>query len=132
MGCSTRLRFNWRFGWTGANAMNRGERDRFDVLLEQVIDALPRRVRDLLQEAPLIVDDRPSEQLLAELGMNPHDELLCGLHSGVPLTERSVTHSGELPETIHLFREGILEEAGGWERWQDDDEQWQGGDDRVK
>ena len=112
--------------------MNKAERDRFDGLLEDVMDALPPRVRRLLDEAPLIVDDRPSEQLLKELSMTMEDDILCGLHSGVPLTERSVTHSGELPETIHLFREGILEEAGGWERWQDEDDLWWGGEVRVK
>ena len=112
--------------------MNAAERDRFDAILEDVMANLPARIRRLLDEAPLIVDDRPSEELLRELGMNAEDDILCGLHSGVPLTERSVTHSGELPETIHLFREGILDEAGGWDEWQDDDGHAWGGEDRVR
>jgi predicted Zn-dependent protease with MMP-like domain len=113
--------------------MNRGERDRFDALLEGVMDSLPRRIRDLLEEAPLIVDDRPTLELLKELGIDPAEENpLCGLHSGTPLTHRSVSHGDDLPETIHIFREGVLDEAGGWERWQDDEGQWWGGEDQVR
>jgi predicted Zn-dependent protease with MMP-like domain len=113
-------------------AMRRSERDRFDALLEQVIDELPQRIRDLMEEAPVIVDDRPSKQLAEELGLDPNEENLCGLHSGTALTERSVAHGHDLPETIHIFREGVLEEAGGWEPWQDEDGQTWGGEDAVK
>lgn len=110
--------------------MSPSDRKRFDALLEQVLESLPPRLHALLEEAPLIVDDRPSEALLAELGMDD-DELLCGLHSGTPLTERSVEGGAEAPETIHLFREGILDHAGGWEPFQDDDGTRLGGEDQV-
>jgi predicted Zn-dependent protease with MMP-like domain len=112
--------------------MKRSERDRFDALLEDVMQALPRAITDLLTDAPLIVDDRPSPELCAELGLNPDEENLCGLHSGTMLTERSVTHGHDLPETIHLFREGILDEAGGWQTWADDEGNLWGGEERVK
>ena len=112
--------------------MRRDERERFDALLEEVIASLPRRIHDLLEEAPLIVDDRPSAELCAELGLDPSEENLCGLHSGTMLTERSVTHGHDLPETIHLFREGIIDEAGGWDEWDDDAGVARGGDQRVK
>ncbi len=95
--------------------MTDDERRRFDEVLETVLEALPPRLQALLEEAPVIVEDRPSAKLLRELDLCP-DDLLCGLHSGTPLTERSVEHSPELPETIHLFREGILELAGDWEQ----------------
>jgi predicted Zn-dependent protease with MMP-like domain len=109
--------------------MNRGERERFDTLLEQVIAALPQRIHDLLEEAPLIVEDHPSPELIAELGLDPGEENLCGLHSGAALTERSVVNGHDLPETIHIFREGVIDHAGGWEPWIDDDgERWGGAD----
>lgn len=88
---------------------------RFDSILEAVIESLPEAIQRLLEEAPVIVDDRPSRRLLAELGMDPREDTLCGLHSGTPLTQRSIDQTMELPETIHLFREGIVEQAGGWE-----------------
>jgi predicted Zn-dependent protease with MMP-like domain len=113
--------------------MRQEERDRFDALLERVLNALPRRLHELLEEAPLIVEDRPSRKLLEALGMTGDgEELLCGLHSGTPLTERSVSHGADLPETIHLFREGIIEMAGGWEPWEAEDGEVMGGDDRIE
>ena len=106
-------------------------RQRFDELLERVLDSLPPRLHELLEEAPLIVEDRPSPRLLAELGIEDQPDSLCGLHSGTPLTERSVTHAADLPETIHLFRRGIIEHAGGWEPFVDDDGAPAGGSEAV-
>lgn len=93
--------------------MNRRERERFDALLEQVLDALPDAVHELLEEAPLIVEDRPSPAMMRDLGVDSADDL-CGLHTGIALTEQSVEHSGVLPTQIHIFREGIVALAGGW------------------
>ncbi|HRP61813.1 MAG TPA: metallopeptidase family protein [Phycisphaerales bacterium] len=111
--------------------MNPAERERFDALLEEVLDCLPQRLHDLLEEAPLIVEDHPSPELLAELGIDGEDESLCGLHSGTPLTDRSVSQGSDLPETIHIFREGIIEHAGGWEPWEDEEGNVWGGEDEV-
>lgn len=100
--------------------MTDAERARFDALLEAVIERLPRRVRAVLDELPVIVIDRPTSALLDELGIPPEEhadaaEELCGLHTGVSLPERSVERSGDLPDDIHLFRAGIVNLAGGWE-----------------
>ncbi|MHC4217035.1 MAG: metallopeptidase family protein [Planctomycetota bacterium] len=108
------------------------ERKRFDALLEQVLAELPPRLHELLEEAPLIVEDRPSAMLLEELGIDDDHDLLCGLHSGAPLTERSVADEGGLLEMIHLFREGIVEHAGGWEPFQEDDGAWHGGEEALR
>ena len=111
--------------------MDLHQREQFDHLLERVLASLPA-VRELLEEAPLIVDDRPDRRMLEELGIDDETEVLCGLHSGTPLTERSLADAFDEPETIHLFREGIVEEAGGWDAWQDDDGTWWGGPDRIR
>ncbi|MCP3904058.1 MAG: metallopeptidase family protein [Planctomycetes bacterium] len=94
--------------------MSPRQRERFDRLLERVIDALPDQLRRLLDEAPVIVEDRPDPALLRDLGMDADDDDLCGLHSGAPITQRSHSDVPDMPETIHLFRQGIIEEAGGW------------------
>ena len=112
--------------------MTRDERERFDALLESVISELPQRIRDLMEEAPVIVEDHPSPELCAELGLDPDEENLCGLHTGTMLTERSVSHGHDLPETIHLFREGVIDEAGGWEPWESEDGEMWGGEQAVK
>lgn len=118
--------------WTGECPVTRLERDRFDALLEEIIAALPQRIRDLLEEAPLIVEDHPSPELCAELEIDLTEENLCGLHTGSMLTERSVTHGHDLPETIHIFREGVIDHAGGWQSWRDEQGIERGGEDAVR
>lgn len=94
--------------------MTDGERARFDALFEEALAELPGPLHAYLDEAPVVLDDRPSPEMLASLGMAPGD-LLCGLHTGVALTELSVEHSGVPTDVIHLFRDGIVSAAGGWD-----------------
>lgn len=84
------------------------ERRLFDQLLEGLIDELPEQLHELLEEVPLIVEDEPSRTLLRELDMDPREADLCGLHWGVPLTDRSVEQSGTLPDRMMLFRGPIM------------------------
>jgi len=98
--------------------MTDAERERFDAILEEELAALPEHVHDLLEEAPLVVEDRPSEELLKEMGMDD-DDLLCGVYTGIAMTEKSVEDAPAAPDHIQLFREGILELAGGWEAGED-------------
>jgi predicted Zn-dependent protease with MMP-like domain len=108
-------------------AMNRLLRRQFDLWLEEVLGALPPNVAALLEETPLIVEDRPSEQLIEELGLDTEEEILCGLHRGTPLTERSFGQGHDEPGAVYLFREGIVDEAGGWQHWEDDSgDRWGG------
>jgi len=83
------------------------ERELFDDLLEDVLAALPENLHELLEKVPLIVEDYPADAVLDELDIDDAS-MLCGLHSGIPLTERSVEHSATMPETIHIYRDGIL------------------------
>jgi predicted Zn-dependent protease with MMP-like domain len=114
--------------------MNAAERARFDRLLEDAIDSLPASFRGVIEEVPVIVVDRPDAKLIAELrreGVLPEpesgtnaadDEELMGLHSGVAITEQSVERSGDLPGQIHVFREGVVAHAGGWDQEHADEE----------
>lgn len=110
--------------------MTDAERERFDRLLADALDALPRPIAAVLEEVPLIVDDRPDPELLEQLkrdGLVEPDAdqasaEVMGLHSGVAITERSVGDSAVLPPQIHLFREAIVHFAGGWDQTGADDE----------
>jgi predicted Zn-dependent protease with MMP-like domain len=96
------------------------ERERFDALMEEAIEALPPEIHALLEEAPVIVEDSPPPHLMRELEVTDPTEL-CGLHSGTAITERSVEHGHDLPEEIRLFRAGIVALAGGWDQPDADD-----------
>ena len=77
--------------------MRRDERARFDRIFEEVLGALPPRIHALIEEVPVALEDHPPRALLEEMGIDPDDRsALCGVHSGVPLTERSVDRH-ELP-----------------------------------
>ena len=104
--------------------MTEQERERFDEMLDAVVAELPGHVLALIEVVPIIVDDEPPEiiveALLASLPAGDpttsdhlRDEL-CGLHTGVPNTEKSVEEAHELPEEIRVFRRGIVAHAGGW------------------
>jgi len=110
--------------------MTPAHRDRFDRLLQDVVDTLPPGVRTLIEQVPLVTEDRPDpelvKQLLAEgtLASAADAEELCGLHTGVPIIDRSIEDpdgwgilgaDGSGPETVHIFREGIVSLAGGWD-----------------
>lgn len=88
------------------------ERRRFDQLLDDIVGGLPDHLHEMLEEVPLIIEDEPSRRLFDELGMDPRGTDLCGLHSGVPLTQRSVEHITRLPDRMMMFRGPILRVAG--------------------
>ena len=109
--------------------MDPAERRRFDKLLESVLSTLPKEIHSLLEEVPLVVEDRPDQEILQELDCTAEE--ICGLHTGLMLTERSVDDLPAPPETIHLFRMGVLTIAGGWDSWHDEDGTPMGGEEVI-
>jgi len=87
--------------------MTPDNRNYFDIHLENVLRDLPQRVHNLLDDVPLLVEDYPSDQIMQRLGVRRRHHL-CGLYTGIPLTQRSVNHSGIPSDVIHVFREGVM------------------------
>jgi predicted Zn-dependent protease with MMP-like domain len=91
------------------------ERETFDAIFESVLASLPPRWRDVVETVSLVVLDRPSLEVLRSLDMHEDEATdLCGLHTGTSRTDRSV-EDADLPSEIEIYREGIIEEAGGWQ-----------------
>lgn len=90
--------------------MHPRSRKRFDQLLEEVLGEMPPLVHELLDKVPLHVEDYPSEQVMDHTGAEYRDDL-CGLFTGIPITNRSLEHSGQLPDVVTIYREGILSAA---------------------
>ncbi|MGD0900173.1 MAG: metallopeptidase family protein [Thermoguttaceae bacterium] len=90
--------------------MNPRIRRRFDAQVDRVLAELPPMVHDLLERVPLHVEDHPSEEVMDDRGVEYLDEL-CGLYTGIPLGQRSILHSGMLPDVVTIYREGILTAA---------------------
>ena len=90
--------------------MNPRARRRFDEQLEWVLERMPPMIHELIERVPLHVEDHPSEEMMERLGVEYIDDL-CGLYTGIPIGEKSVTHSCTLPDVVTIFREGILSAA---------------------
>ena len=90
--------------------MNSLARCRFDEQLEWVLARLPPLIHELIERVPLHVEDYPSEEVLDRLNVEYLDDL-CGLYTGIPIGQKSVTHSGTLPDVVTIYREGILTAA---------------------
>ena len=84
------------------------ERSRFDELVEKALTDLPPEFAEILGGGNVarVVKDYPSQEQLWSVGLDHPLELL-GLYDGVPLTERSVFHTGGQPDRIFIFRKPI-------------------------
>lgn len=90
--------------------MNLELRNIFDTEFEVVLAELPARIHELMEEIPLVVEDYPSAEVMRRMRVR-HRSQLCGLYTGIPLTQRSVMHSGVPSDVIHIYRDGILSQA---------------------
>lgn len=75
--------------------------ERFNELVAEALDELPRWVRERLDNVEVVVEDRP-----------PAGQHLLGLYEGVPLTERGGGYTWTLPDRITLYRRPLQREAG--------------------
>ncbi|MBI9086461.1 MAG: metallopeptidase family protein [Desulfobacterales bacterium] len=81
-------------------------REQFEQAVEQAISRLPEEIRARMENLAVIVENRPSADLLAEMGFEP-DETLFGLYTGIPLPQRSATEPPLYPDEILIFREPL-------------------------
>jgi predicted Zn-dependent protease with MMP-like domain len=83
--------------------------DEIEAIARAALTALPEPFASHLGDVVLQVEELADEATLAELGID-HPLDLTGLYEGIPIGERSVDHSGTLPDRIRLFRRAILDE----------------------
>ena len=76
----------------------------FARYVEQALAELPEPFASHLELMTVEIKDRPTRQQLRSVGLAA-DELLFGLYQGVALPDRSVEHSGVLPDRILIFQE---------------------------
>ena len=83
--------------------------DHIEAIARATIARLPDEFRAHLGDLVLLVEDFADDELLAELGIeDPFD--LTGVYEGYPVGERSIEHSGTMPDRVRLFRRPILDE----------------------
>jgi predicted Zn-dependent protease with MMP-like domain len=75
--------------------------ERFEELVAEALDGLPRWVQEKLDNVEVLIEGRPPRG---------HPGLL-GLYEGIPLTKRGSGYFGVLPDRITLFRSSISRQA---------------------
>jgi predicted Zn-dependent protease with MMP-like domain len=83
-------------------------KERFTELVEEALREIPLRFRDAMKNVAVVVEDKPSQDLLDDLEMEP-DDTLFGLYHGVPLTERDASYGNTLPDRISIYQLSIEE-----------------------
>ena len=80
-----------------------------EAIARRTLEALPEPFASHLRDVVLLVEEFAGDAVLADMGIeDPFD--LTGLYEGLPLNEKSVDISGNLPDRILLFRRPILDE----------------------
>ncbi len=81
----------------------------------RVLDKLPKRFRQQLSNIEIVVEKRPSKELLLAEGLDPRHDTLYGLYQGVPLSDRSAFYPPILPDKITIFSEPLLRDCTTFE-----------------
>ncbi|MCA9674105.1 MAG: metallopeptidase family protein [Myxococcales bacterium] len=86
--------------------------DDLERIAQAAFDELPDGVRERLKDVPILIDDLPSEEMVAD-GLDPR---LLGLFQGTPMPEESSVGGAPSVTNIHLFQRNL-------ERMTDDPEE---------
>jgi predicted Zn-dependent protease with MMP-like domain len=73
-----------------------------------VLDRLPKQFRRRLHNIEIVVEERPTRDLLLSVGLDPRYDTLYGLYQGIPLPDRSALYPPILPDKITIFAEPLL------------------------
>ena len=81
------------------------DRSSFEKIVQQSLRYLPRRFKKKLENISVEVEDRPSAELLRDMGIT--SGTLFGLYQGVPLTQREWNYGNVLPDRIVIYQRPI-------------------------
>ena len=76
--------------------------DEFEDAVEEAVASLPPDLRDFMSNVAILVEDEA-----------PPGSRLLGLYEGIPLTERTSSYGGVLPDRITVYRRPLERLAGG-------------------
>jgi len=85
------------------------DREKFEELVRQGIDAIPKKFLEKLDNVDIVIEDEPTEAQIKKLKLGISSKLF-GLYEGIPQTKRGY-YSGVLPDKITIFQKPIEEKA---------------------
>ena len=81
--------------------------EQFMRLVDAGIEALPEKIRALMNNVALVIEDELSSEKRQEMEFSEGD-IVFGLYEGIPQTERGAEYQA-LPDKITIFKKPILE-----------------------
>jgi predicted Zn-dependent protease with MMP-like domain len=85
-------------------------RARFEQLVAEALQTIPKRFRDEMHNVVVIVEPEPSPEVLMEMEI-PAGDTLYGLYQGTPLPERTWSDANRLPDRITIYQRPIEADA---------------------
>jgi predicted Zn-dependent protease with MMP-like domain len=82
---------------------------RFEILVKEAVEAIPKKFLDKLNNVDICVEDEPNSFQLQKLKMR-EGSLLFGLYEGLPQTKRR-GYAQVLPDKITIFQKPIEKTA---------------------
>ncbi|MFH1310097.1 MAG: metallopeptidase family protein [Candidatus Omnitrophota bacterium] len=86
-------------------------RKKFEKLVIETLEALPRIFKNSLKNIDVIIEDEPSAGQEEKLDAS-HGKVVLGLYQGVPLSRRSYCYDMVLPDKVCIFRKNIEKVCG--------------------
>jgi predicted Zn-dependent protease with MMP-like domain len=80
-------------------------KERFEKLVWQGIEAIPKRFLEKLDNVDIIIEDEPTEEKMRKLKLGKGSKLF-GLYEGVPQTKRR-HYTWVMPDKITIFQKPI-------------------------
>jgi predicted Zn-dependent protease with MMP-like domain len=83
----------------------------FEDVVSDALDRLPDEFAELMENIAIQIEDRPDDDTLRDLDLDPRSDTLYGLYTGVPLDERGGWYGNVLPDVILLYRQPLLDDC---------------------
>ena len=68
------------------------------------MENLPRSIREFVSDVPVLIEDYPSDELMAQENVSPQ---ILGIYLGVPRTEAEVTEQPTHLTRVILFKKNL-------------------------
>lgn len=81
--------------------------EKFEAVIHATLSELPEELRGALGTVQIVVQERPSEEQLASVGLGPCEDLF-GLFDGLSLKEAPLGADRSFPDRVILFREPLV------------------------
>jgi predicted Zn-dependent protease with MMP-like domain len=85
------------------------KQDAFEKVVREVLDELPKDLREALATVQIVVREAPEAEDLDKAGLDEEEDLY-GYFDGVSLSDKSVQYPDPFPDRVVLFRRALTED----------------------